>query len=779
MLSGHPRAFASACAALPLALGPGLAPARADTGSLEEIIVLAQKRPEEIGRVPMALSLLTASDLEAQGIRSIGDLAIRSPMLDLEESVTAATTTLRVRGIGNLGNIPTFEPAVGLFIDGAFRSRSLFASGALLDVERIELLRGPQTALYGKNVGAGVIALYTREPGDRLGASVDATVGSIDAQGEPGFSRLMGSIGGPIGESLRGGIAAGGSWHGDLARNLLAGGPDGNDESALSLRGQLLWSPGERLRLRVIAGYLGRDDDEGESDVVFVPGSRSAEIVEALGQQGLAGSCPDNTAHDRASCSVATNRLDLDASDATLLADYSLENGWTLHSISGYEHYRDRRDEDDVVQFLAPILFFHDSEEATAWQEELRLVSADSARVPWLAGLFWYRNDYERGSRGRRPMFGPNGDLAFDPFWVTAIGLPFATPGQEGLHDSRLDTDYIAGFGQVTVPLRQRFDLTASARWAREEKHASIDNAVTTPGVSVISRVLTPDTSPTGETVNGSLERDSDSFTWSLTPRYEFAGAGMLYATWTRGGKFGGFNTGFGNAPLAAREFGDETIDHLEAGGRFRFAQERGMLSASVYRSRYHDYQDSAFIGAQFTVGNAERVDLDGGEVEADYLFSSGAHANLALSYADLTYGRNTTGMCYPGRVPDGSVAGSCDLSAEHPVDAPPWSAQLGFEQPFTVGTAPARVRIDWSWSDRYNTSFSADPRLVQDAYHDVALRLGLTLSSSVDLELAGENLLDEPVVYFDSVLNFINDASYQSFLALPRRYSLTLRARL
>ena len=93
MLSGHPRAFASACAALPLALGPGLAPARADTGSLEEIIVLAQKRPEEIGRVPMALSLLTASDLEAQGIRSIADLAIRSPMLDLEESVTAATTT--------------------------------------------------------------------------------------------------------------------------------------------------------------------------------------------------------------------------------------------------------------------------------------------------------------------------------------------------------------------------------------------------------------------------------------------------------------------------------------------------------------------------------------------------------------------------------------------------------------------------------------------------------------------------------------------------------------
>ena len=777
--SGHSRAFASACAALPLALGPGFAPARADTATLQEIVVRAQKRPEKLGRVPMALSLLTASDLEAAGIRSISDLAARSPMLDLEESVTAATTTLRVRGIGNLGNIPTFEPAVGLFVDGAFRSRSLFASGSLLDVERIELLRGPQTALYGKNVGAGVVAIYTREPGEQLGASVEAGGGSMDVAGKPTLGWLMGSASGPIGKSLRGGIAVGGRWHGDLARNALAGGPNGNNESSVSMRGQLLASPVENLTWRLIAGYLGRDDDEGESDVVFVPGSRSADLVKALQQQGLAGTCPDNRAHDRVSCSVATNHLDLDATDATLIADYRLENGWTLHSITGYEHYRDRRDEDDAAQYLAPILFFHDSEKATALQEEIRLASADDARVSWLAGAFWYTNDYERGSRGHRPMFGPNGDLAFDPFWLAAIGLPFATPGQEGLHDSRLDTDHVAGFGEITLPLANRFDVTAAARWAREEKHASIENSVTVPGVSVISRVLTPDVTATGEPVNGSLKRASEDFTWSLTPRYDLGPGGMLYATWTRGGKFGGFNTGFGNAPLSAREFGDESIDHFEMGGRFKFAEDRGMLSFAAYHSRYHDYQDSAFIGAQFTVGNAERVDLEGAELEMAYVFPSGARGNLALSYADLTYGRNTTGMCYPGRVPDGSLPGSCDLSGEQSVDAPPWSAQFGIERPFSLGGKPSSLRLDWSWTDRYQTSFSGDPRLVQGAHHDVALRFGLALSPSVELELAGENLLDETVVYFDSVLNFFNDASYQSFVALPRRFSVTLKARL
>jgi outer membrane receptor protein involved in Fe transport len=253
----------------------------------------------------------------------------------------------------------------------------------------------------------------------------------------------------------------------------------------------------------------------------------------------------------------------------------------------------------------------------------------------------------------------------------------------------------------------------------------------------------------------------------------------MLYATWTRGGKFGGFNTGFGNAPLSAREFGDESIDHFEVGGRFKFAEDRGMLSFAVYHSRYHDYQDSAFIGAQFTVGNAERVDLEGAELEMEYVFASGARSNLALSYADLTYGRNTTGMCYPGRIPDGSLPGACDLSREHPVDAPPWSAQFGIERPFSLGGKASSLRLDWNWTDRYQTSFSGDPRLVQGAYHDVALRFGLALSPSVELELAGENLLDETVVYFDSVLNFFNDASYQSFVALPRRYSVTVRARL
>jgi iron complex outermembrane receptor protein len=330
----------------------------------------------------------------------------------------------------------------------------------------------------------------------------------------------------------------------------------------------------------------------------------------------------------------------------------------------------------------------------------------------------------------------------------------------------------------VTLSLAGRWAVDAAVRWAREEKRARIANAVTQPGVSVVSALLTPATSPDGESVNGTIRRESEAVTWELTPQFRIDDERLLFATWARGGKFGGFNTGFGSAPLAAREFDDETVNHYEVGGRFTLAG-RTRLSASTFRTDYRDFQDATFASAQFTIGNAELARLQGAELEAEFLLGARTRANLGLSYADLRYERNTTGMCHPGRSPDGSTPGSCDLSGERPVLAPEWQAQIGVEQEFTVGSLQAGARLDWSWTDRYNTSFSADPRLVQPGYHEVGARVSLRLNESVTVVLSGDNMLDETVVYFDSVLNFFNDASYQSYLAGPRRWALTLRAEL
>jgi iron complex outermembrane recepter protein len=742
----------------------------------DTVVVWAQKRPIALGDVPMSVTTLTGSDLAAAGIEDLGGVALRLPVFDLQSSVSSVTTTLRVRRIGNLGNIPTFEPAVGLFVDGAFRSRSMLGTADLLDVERIEVLSGPQSTLYGKNASAGVVAIYTKEPAEQMTGRAELTGGWIDQPGSPAIEGLQGGLSGPLSSTWGASVAAGYSRHGHTIQNALNGGPDGNEQSRTTFRGQLVWTPSKTLKVRLIGGHMEMAGDEGESDVYLSPGARSSAVASSLQQLGLASRCPDNVPHNRTTCSVTTNQLDLEAMDLTLIGEYELPNAWKLTSISGWDRYEDQRKEDDVMQLFTPLLYFHDTEQGTTLQEELRLSSSATATVPWLLGVFWYDNEYERGRRGKRPMFGPTGVAAFDPLWQATLRVPLALPGQDGVLDSRLDTEYLGVFGQITWNVTQRLSLTGAARWQRDRKRASIDNSVTLQGDSLISLVLTPRVSAVGAPINGVAHRTFDAWTWSVTPQYRFSDRMMMYATVARDAKSGGFNTGFGNAPLAEREFDDEKIEHYEIGSRLRFTHGRGQLRVAAFSTRYDNYQDAAFIGAQFTVGNVSRADLKGAEMEAHWLFRPHIRAEASVSFADLVYDKNTTGMCYPGRTPNGSLPGSCDLTGEHPTDAPEWEAHLGVEHTVRVGAAELFSRIDWSWSDEYNTSFSADPRLVQEPFHDVGVRVGLR-AGKYEIVLSGNNLLDKRIVHFDSVLNFFNDASYQSFLDEARRYRLTLRA--
>ena len=150
---------------------------------------------------------------------------------------------------------------------------------------------------------------------------------------------------------------------------------------------------------------------------------------------------------------------------------------------------------------------------------------------------------------------------------------------------------------------------------------------------------------------------------------------------------------------------------------------------------------------------------------------------DFALSYADLSYAKYTSGLCYPGATPD-AATGACDLSGEHPVDAPEWTTHLGLTYTTNVGWGDAYARADWSWSDDYSTSSSADPRLVQDSYDWVNLRVG-THWGNYELVAWIDNALDESVVDFDAPLAlFQSDKSYQTFQQAPRSYGLTVRAK-
>lgn len=743
---------------------------------LETVTVFAQKREAELQDVPMSVAALSAADLANAGLDGVAEVAEQEPTLDLQRSATATTTSLRIRRVGSIGNIPTFEPAVGLFVDGAYRSRSLLATSDFVDAEHIEILRGPQNVLYGKNTSAGVVALYTRVPPEHFEAGAEITSGRIHTSGSPSLTNVKLRLGGPLTPTLRTSVAAVYANHGHTLSNALPDAPDGNNDNRLAVRGQLSWSPNPDLDLRLLAGYARDDDDEGESDVFLAPGSPSRTVANSLQQAGFSNGCNDNEPHNRRPCSVAMYKMDLKALDLTLLGRYRLANGWTLTSMTGWERYEALRNDNDVGQVFAPTLFFQDSEEGSSFQEELRLTSAPGA-VSWLAGVFYYSNDYARGMNGERPMFGSSGPAAFDPVWSTLLrGLPLALPGQLGIHDSHLDTRYLSAFGDVVWKLAERWSLTTGLRWQREEKDAAINNSVTIPGASLISTTLTPSVSPSGEAVNGTMGRNSSSVTWSATAQYVMGDEFMSYLTVAHGAKSGGFNTGFGNAPLAEREFDDEDIQHHEIGARGSFASGRARLSAAAFYTEYRDYQDAAFVSAQFSVGNAGRVVLKGAELEGAVLFPAGVTVDFGISAADLRYATNTTGACFPGRIPDGTAPRSCNLAGEHPINAPVWVTHLGIWYQHAVAWGDVYSRIDWSWSDEYNTSFSADPRLVQNDFSDVAVRIGTHLGNKCEIVFWVDNLLGEEVTDIDAVLNLFNDSSYQSFMAEPRRYGATVR---
>jgi iron complex outermembrane receptor protein len=763
---------------LAIFLGGAAGPAHSQSEEgIPSVVVLAEKREKRLEDVPIAVSALSSGELRAAGITDADGVAAELPTLDMQRNASLATASLRIRRIGNIGNIPTFEPAVGVFVDGAYRSRSFLGTTNFLAVDHVEVLRGPQTALHGKNVSAGLLSLYTRRPGNEWSLQTELTRGWIDAPARANAQSLMFDVSGPFSETLAGGLAGRVARHDHTLRNVLPGGPDGDNKREGGVRAQLSWSPDESLELRLLAGYTRSHGDEGESDVFFAEDAPSTQVASLLQRLDLAPECPDNVPRNRKVCSVATNRLEFDAGDLTLLGQYSLPGGLRLASTAAWDTYRIVRYEDDAIQLFTPMLFFTDPERGRSLQQELRLESADDGPFTWLGGVFYYRNEYERGARGRLPMFGPNGEVAFDPVWPVILGgIALALPGQDGLHDSQLRTRYRSVFAQASWQLTPRFGIGGSVRWQEEDKRAAIDNRVTSPGLSLISAVLTPASTLEGQPVNGTLRRSMSNVPWSLTPQYRFNDNGLLYLTAARGSRSGGFNTGFGDAPLEAREFADESIRHYELGTKVALANRRVRINAAAFYGKHRNYQDAAFISAQFSVGNAERVETKGVEVETSALLGDRLTLNFSVSKVDLRYVSYTRGLCYPGRVPDGSAPGTCDLSNERPIQAPEWETQLSlaYQRPTRWGALSGRLA--WSWTDEYHTSFSADPRLRQPAYHDLSSRIGLQFGKDWELVFWGRNLLDETVAPFDLLLNLFNDASYQSYLAAPRSYGMSLR---
>ncbi|HSM68202.1 MAG TPA: TonB-dependent receptor plug domain-containing protein, partial [Xanthomonadales bacterium] len=280
----------------------------ADEPVLEEIIITARRRPQNLYDAPASISVYSETRIRDTGTTDMFDVATQEPTLQVIQNTGPLNTGFRIRRIGNEPNIPTFEPAVGLFVDKVLRSRSGVATGDLFDLERIEVVRGPQTSLYGKNTTAGVIHLISKRPTKTWEAFAEARAGILEGWHKAPLGRLEAAVSGPLSGSWSARLSGAFLHHGALLGNLLND-QDSNEMTRFALRGQLLWEPTSNFSARLIlAGHEVGPVHAGDLDLD--PGISIRAINDAFGVP-----CPSKDPSDRATCMNHAGEVEFETLD--------------------------------------------------------------------------------------------------------------------------------------------------------------------------------------------------------------------------------------------------------------------------------------------------------------------------------------------------------------------------------------------------------------------------------------------------------------------------------
>ncbi len=378
----------------------------------DQIIVTATKRPQTLQEVPVAVSVVDAELINNAQITDILDLQASVSSLRVTQQQNASQTNFVIRGFGNGANNPGIEPSVGVFIDGVYRSRSASAILDLPTLERVEVLRGPQSTLFGKNVSAGAISLTTKLPSYDWEGSVEATVGNL------GAVRFRGTLSGPISETLAFRISGSTNSRDGTYTNVLNGADNINERDRWAVRGQLLWEPTDSLSFRAIGDYNKIDEVCCGAPLIAV-----GPITQGVIVAGLGGVIPPTTEPDARQVALNQDPLnELTGKGLSLQGDWDW--GWaTLTSITSYREQSDFNDTD--VDFTSIDLATQpQTVNYETFTQELRLAGEFESGLGvfnWLAGAFLFD---EKVNFAQQTTFGDD-FRAFGDIQLGALGTSF------------------------------------------------------------------------------------------------------------------------------------------------------------------------------------------------------------------------------------------------------------------------------------------------------------------------------------------------------------------
>lgn len=724
----------------------------AETDVIEEIVVTAQKREQSAQDTALALSAYTTETVDSQQIDGVRKLSQLAPSLVFNRSGTAANTYMR--GVGQDIATVLGEPGVALFIDGVYQGANFAQTASYNDIERIEVLRGPQGTLYGRNTTGGNINIYTKQPDFEPAFEASLLYGDYD--------RVKARIAGQ-GTLVEDRVAVRGSFVTDTNdgyRDNPFNGAELEERDIQAGAVSLLFTPSDTVELVLRADWNDQDDDNPAWDYLqAVPGSGLSPQLFG----GTAASGADDIRSERDS-SIETEHWGV---SADLIWDI---DDVTLRSITAY---RESEQDVDYDNDGTDIPFFDTSggQSSEQFSHEFNLSgSGFDGKLEWIAGVFYMEQEIDivwnfdlealQGffesvfpdiQNGFMPPLPPGGlgDPTRNPFYSGRLpsGMGSAVPFLD--FSNELELDSTAVFVQGTYSLSDDWRLTAGVRYTDDEK-TTLQSVTSNVSPAVCQDLR--------------LSEDWQETTWKLGLDWDVADNVLAYVSASRGFKSGGFNTGTCN-----NSYDPETIDAYEVGLKSTLADGRVQLNLAAFSYDYRDLQATLFVNNASLLDNATDTEMQGIEAEILVLAGAGFEFDAQLSWMDTEYEDFVTTNPMTGMLED--------ASGNQVLRAPDLSYNVGVQ--YTVDLADSGAltfRYEASYKDDYYTTVFNDDFAKIDSYTIQNARIIWNSGGAWEVQAFVENLTDEE--YVENQLAVATVGGVIGSWAPPRTWGLQISFR-
>jgi iron complex outermembrane recepter protein len=723
-----------------IVLCSALASTHSQAQTLEEVIVTATKREQNIQDIPVTVTAISAMDIQEAGVNDIGDVSQMVPSLTVSSNISPFSTGIRIRGIGTTQLDPSLEASVAFILDGVFMGRSGLGMSDLTDIERIEVLQGPQGTLYGKNSNAGVISVITKPPNiEETEGYVEANVGDYDLQ------KYVGSVSGPITDSVA--YRLSGQWHEHDGWLESDTGDDLNAVEDWNVMTKLLWEPTDTLSLLLSASHVERDTSCCAGD-----STQTAAITDELLRQELP--VPKNDAFDYKNNADIDSSFALNADAANLKINYE-SDFVTLSSLTAWNDYDTQGSTDAERSQLDVLGIVNNKFTGELFSQEFRLTSSLEGPWQYLAGLYFTDETLTQNDDGNG-LVRVGADIV--TVGIAHTGSPLfrlaVAEGDTVFIDSTWNNETFAVFGQTTYSFAGAWEATLGLRYTSEEKEADLFSQPfsTAPLFGTGSSLM----EIAYGYVDDSFNRSSNDLTGLISLSYFVAEDIMVFATASTGSKSGGFNGGAGTG--VPREYDDETTSNFELGVKSQLFENRLQLNATVFYTEFDDLQylaqNPSGVGTFVDNGDAETqgVDVEFSAAPWPFLRLSGG-----LLYLDAKY---TSGQLYDQ-----------GLDVNH---APDWSGALASTLLLPLGNGIVYLRGDYSFMDDHQTNAGYQTPETEQDKEIVNAKLGWR-NDQWDASVWVKNATDEAYSSLAYAPLAFSGSEGQALKA-PRTYGATLR---